>query len=373
MSSSEGKSLLLKRSMQVVSVTGFIVFLAFALRMAYLGRGLSPFSGSSVYGGETGAVAAAIASGRGFSSPLPRIQTGPTAWLTPIYPSRCHLLPWDTAMVGLCMAALVTATLKIRGSNRVSWWIGYGALWAFSAMAVLPFLALWAIWPLHQRTAQALKLAVMTSVVFLAGIAPWSIRNYLVFHKFIPFRSNFGLELWLSNNPGVPDTWAGFLHPTEDPREAAKYVRMTEIPYMDEKQSEAFAFMRTHPRDTMRFFFRRFADNWLGIWDAPADMWRFMPPFLKLTLVWNCLFSLLSFLGAHCAYRARCQAALPCASVMLMFPVVFYVTHTTGRYRYPMLPIMVILTVFAFAYLLSLLVKRSAGKLWVAESVTSSS
>jgi len=155
-SSSEGKSLLLKRSMQVVSATGFIVFLAFALRMAYLGRGLSPFSGSSVYGGETGAVAAAIASGRGFSSPLPRIQTGPTAWLTPIYPSRCHLLPWDTAMVGLCMAALVTATLKIRGSNRVSWWIGYGALWAFSAMAVLPFLALWAIWPLHQRTAQAL-------------------------------------------------------------------------------------------------------------------------------------------------------------------------------------------------------------------------
>ena len=426
----------------MISATGFIVFLAFVLRLAYLGRGLSQFSGGSVYGGETGAVAAAIASGRGFSSPLPQIQTGPTAWLTPIYPYllagifklagiytyksmlairvlniafsalTCWpirsagtiafgkrvgtasawlwaFLPdaifypvawvWDTAMAGLCMAALLTATLKIRGSSRVSWWIGYGALWAFSAMvnpsllSVLPFLTLWAIWPLHQRTAQALKLTVMASAVFLAGIAPWSIRNYLVFQKFIPFRSNFGLELWLSNNPGVPDTWAGFLHPTEDPREAAKYVRMTEIPYMDEKQSEAFAFMRTHPLDTMRFFFRRFADNWLGIWDAPADMWRFMPPFLKLTLVWNCLFSLLSFLGAHCAYRARCQAALPCASVMLMFPVVFYVTHTTGRYRYPVVPIMAILTVFALAYPLSQLVKRSTGKLWVAESVTSSS
>jgi hypothetical protein len=205
----------------------------------------------------------------------------------------------------------------------------------------------------------------------VAGIAPWSIRNYVVFHKLIPLRSNFGLELWLSNSPEVPDTFAGYLHPTDDPQEAAKYVKMTEIPYMEEKQSEALAFMRTHPRDTMRFFFRRFADNWLGVWDAPADLWRYMPSFMKLTLVWNCLFSLLSFAGALFAYRARSEAALPFASVMLMFPVVFYVTHTSGRYRYPMDPMMAILTVFAFAYAFSRLANRSASKLWVQESVTS--
>jgi hypothetical protein len=39
--------------------------------------------------------------------------------------------------------------------------------------------------------------------------------------------------------------------------------------------------------------------------------------------------------------------------------VVFYVTHTYGRYRYPMDPMMAILTVFAFAYPWSQLVKRS--------------
>jgi 4-amino-4-deoxy-L-arabinose transferase-like glycosyltransferase len=428
---------LLKRFKRVVSATGFIVFFAFALRMAYFGRGLAPFPGTFAYGGETGAIAAAIASGRGFSSPLPRIQTGPTAWLTPIYPYllagifkllgiftyksmvsirlidiafsafTCWpirsagtiafgkrvgtasawlwaVLPdgifypviwiWDTALAGLCMAALFAATLKIRGRRSVSAWVGYGALWAFGAMvnpavlSVLPFLALWAIWPLREELSQAIRLAVVAALIFLAGIAPWTIRNYLVFHKFIPLRSNFGLELWLSNNPGVPDTWAGFLHPTDDPEEAAEFVRMTEIPYMEEKQSEAFAFMRAHPRDTMRFFFRRFADNWLGIWDAPADMWRFMPAFMKLTLVWNCLFSLLSFAGALFAYRARREVALPFASVMLIFPVVFYVTHTSGRYRYPMDPIMAILTVFALAYPLSQLSERTFAKLWIAES-----
>lgn len=427
---------MLKKLTQVVSATGFIVLFAFALRMAYFTRGLASFSGSLPYGGETGAIAAAIASGKGFSSPLPNIPTGPTAWLTPIYPYllagifkltgiftfrsaviihvlnilfsalTCWpirsagsiafgkrvgtasawlwaILPdaifypviwiWDTALAGLCLAALFAATLKIRGSARISWWIVYGALWAFAAMvnpsmlSVLPFLALWAIWPLRAQLHKAARLAAAASLVFIAGIAPWGIRNYLVFHKFIAFRSNFGLELWLSNSPEVPDTWAGFLHPTEDPKEAAKFVRMTEIPYMEEKQSTAFAFMRAHPRDTMRFFFRRFADNWLGVWDAPADMWRFMPAFMRLTMVWNCLFSLLSFAGALFAFRARSEAAAPFAWVMLMFPVLFYVTHTSGRYRYPMDPMMAILTVFAIAYPLSRLGQRTFGKLWLAE------
>ena len=427
---------------------GFVVVVAFIARMAYcyydLGIQGATLPANLHYGGETGAIAEAIASGRGFSSPLPLpgIRSGPTAWLPPIYPYllagifklfgiftykssliirsidmafsafTCWpvyaigrrafgrtagilsawfwaLLPdgifysviwtWDTALAGLCMALLFAATLQIRGRSRLSWWIGYGALWAFGAMvnpsvlSVLPFLALWAIWPLREHFTQAIKLALMASVIFMAGIAPWSIRNYVVFHKFIPFRSNFGLELWLSNNPGVPDTWAGFMHPTEDPQEAAKYVRMTEIPYMEEKQSEALAFMRTHPRDTMRFFFRRFADNWLGVWDAPADLWNYLPPFLKATLVWNCLFSVLSFAGALFAHRARSEAALPFAAVMLMFPVVFYVTHTNGRYRYPMDPIMGILCVFAIVYPLSRLRKRSFAKFWIADSVTSAS
>lgn len=428
---------MLKKLTGVVCSTGFIVLFAFVVRAAYCGRDFAPFSGTFAYGGETGAIAAAIASGRGFSSPLPKISTGPTAWLTPIYPYllagifsltgiftykslliirildiafsalTCWpirtagtiafgkrvgiasallwaILPdavfypvvwvWDTALAGLCMAALFAATLKIRGSRRLSSWIAYGALWAFGALvnpaliSVLPFLALWAIWPLRKEASHAIKLALAASVIFLAGITPWTVRNYVVFHKFIPFRSNFGLELWLSNSPEVPDTWAGFLHPTEDAKEAAKFVRMTEIPYMEEKQSEAFAFMRTHPRDTMRFFFRRFADNWLGIWDAPRDMWRFMPPSMRLTLVWNCLFSLLSFVGAFFAYRARSETALPYGAVMLIFPVVFYVTHTSGRYRYPMDPIMGILTVFAIAYPLSQLSKHHFAKLYSAES-----
>jgi hypothetical protein len=99
-------------------------------------------------------------------------------------------------------------------------------------------------------------------------------------------------------------------------------------------------------------------------------MWRFIPAYVKVTLVWNCVFSLLSFAGAFFAYRARSETALPFASVMLIFPVVFYITHTTGRYRYPIDPIMTILTVFAIAYPFSQLTKNRFVKLSPAESMT---
>lgn len=426
---------------RVLLSTGFIVVAAFIFRMAYcwylLGIREIRAADFHPYGFETGAIAAAIASGRGFSSPLPGIATGPTAWLAPIYPYLLAgifklfgifsfkssliirsldmafsafvcwplyaigkkafgtgvaalsawiwaVLPasiyysvawvWDTALATLCMVLLFAATMHIRGRTKLSWWLGYGALWAFSAMvnpsvlSLLPFLALWALWPLRNEWHRAARLSFAAGVIFLAGMTPWSVRNYLVFHKFVPVRSNFGLELWLGNNPEVPDTWAGYLHPTNDRKEAAKYVSMTEIPYMAEKQSEALAFMRSHPVDTSRFIFRRFENNWMGTWDAPADEWRFLPLTDKLTLIWNCLFSLLALSGTLALNRTKHEYSLPFTLTLLVFPVLFYATHTDDRYRHPIDPIMCLLAVFALSQTVAYLTKRVSSPHQVAQS-----
>lgn len=247
----------------------------------------------------------------------------------------------------------------------MSWWTGYGALWALGALinpsllSVLPFFALWAMWPLRKRWERAAKLAFAASVIFMVGIAPWTIRNYVVFHKFVPLRSNFGLELWLGNNPDVPDSWSWWLHPNDNLSEALQYARMTELPYMEEKQREAWTFIRSHPADTARFVFRRFINHWLGLWDSPADLWPTAPWYLKLIIVGNCLFALMSLLGALFACRTRNPAAYPLGMVMLVFPLAFYLTHTSLRYRYPMDPIMQVLAVFAVVYTVSPMARRS--------------
>jgi hypothetical protein len=407
--------------------TATIVVVAFVVRMAvlyYVSR--NTYARVVVdrlpFGYETGAVAASIAEGRGFSSPLRLVETGATAWFAPVYPyllalifklfgvysyasnviiqtfnvacAACTCWPiasmgtrafgkktgtaaawvwvwlptsiyfpvvwtWDTSLAGLWLALLTAATLKLRGSDRMSWWTGYGALWAVGAMinpsllSVLPFLAMWAIWPLRKHVVQGAKLASAAAVIFAVGIAPWTIRNYVVFQQFVPLRSNFGLELWLGNNAAVPDSWSWWLHPNDDMNEARKYARMTEIPYMQEKEREAWAFIRSHPGDTARFVFRRFTNHWLGLWDSPADLWPTAAWYLKLHIVGNSLFALLSLLGALLAFRARLSAAYPLGTVMLVFPLAFYLTHTSLRYRYPMDPIMQVLAAFAVIYMVS--------------------
>ena len=50
------------------------------------------------------------------------------------------------------------------------------------------------------------------------------------------------------------------------------------------------------------------------------------------------------------AYREQNEAALPLASVMLFFPLIFYLTHSSGRYRHPIDPIMLVLAVYGLAY-----------------------
>lgn len=374
------------------------------------------------FGAETGSIAASIAAGRGFSSPLRMIRTGPSAWLSPIYPyllagifklfgtysytsnvtihtidcafasltcwpifsigNRVFgkatgaaaawmwvVLPtaiffpivwvWDTSLTGLWMALLVAVTLKMRGSDRMPEWAGYGLLWGIGAMinpsvlAVLLPLALWAIWPLREQLLRSAQLATVSATIFFVCLAPWTIRNYVVFHKLVPLRSNFGLELWLGNNPDVPDTWTPQYHPNDDLAEAKKYAAMTELPYMAEKQHEALEFMRTHPTDTMRFFFHRFANTWMGIWDPPSDIWNHLSLYYKMILVSNLAFSLLALFGVLLAQRKKPEWALPFAMILLLFPVMFYITHPAQRYRYPMDPILTVLCVYALGCLFS--------------------
>src|SRR5260370_6819645 len=131
--------------------------------------------------------------------------------------------------------------------------------------------------------------------------------------------------------------------------------------YRQEKHHEALLFMRTHPVETMGFIFRRFSGKWIAMWDPPSDIWSRVDLETKLGILGNGLFRLLSLMGVLLAYRQRNEIAVPLASVMLFFPLVFYVTHTSSRYRHPMDPIMLVLAVYALAYPVTHVLKRFSG------------
>jgi 4-amino-4-deoxy-L-arabinose transferase-like glycosyltransferase len=296
---------------------------------------------------------------------LPTAMFFPIAWV------------WDTTLAALFLTLIFWATLAMRENQTLSAWAGYGALWAIgvlinpSILSLLPFLLGWLLWQSHKARVPWVKFAASTLLVFAIALGPWTIRNYGVFGKFIVLRSNFGLELWLGNNPSVPDTWSPWLHPNDNFQEGEKYKRMGEIAYMAEKQKEAITFMRTHPADTLYFTFRRFVNNWLGVTDSPVDSWSHSPYNVKAFVVLNCLFPLFTLLGALFAYREKQREAVPFAMVLLVFPAIFYVTHTSPRYRFPMDPIMVVLAAHGVTSAISLLRTRSAREREAATPVAS--
>src|SRR5437867_10185904 len=68
-----------------------MVLAALVIRLAVMGflypEQLDPDRDHWRFGYETGRIARSIALGQGFSSPL-FANTGPTAWMTPVYPYR---------------------------------------------------------------------------------------------------------------------------------------------------------------------------------------------------------------------------------------------------------------------------------------------
>jgi len=157
---------------------------------------LDPSRDHWALGYEAGRIARALLSGRGFSDPL-FAETGPTAWLTPVYPflvagvfkvfgiyseasavvlvslnalfSSLTCLPvyffarrsfgarvafwsgwtwalfpyavyfsvqriWETSLVTLLLAVLFLMTLQLEESGRTKVWIGFGLLWGLAAL-----------------------------------------------------------------------------------------------------------------------------------------------------------------------------------------------------------------------------------------------
>jgi 4-amino-4-deoxy-L-arabinose transferase-like glycosyltransferase len=379
------------------------------------------------FGYELGAVARSIAAGQGFSSPLRWFNTGPTAWFGPVYPyltagvfkvfgiysytsylvlqtlncafsaltcvpiylagkrsfgngvGLCAawlwvILPtavlfplqwiWDTSLSALWMALLLYATLRLRESNRLADWIGYGALWAMGALinpsllAVLPALGIWLVFQLRKRSLPWLRVSAVGALVFCAGISPWTIRNYVVFHKFVPVRSNFGLELWLGNNANTVDNDSWDQHPNDDLKEGLRYKQLGETRYMKEKLHEATAYMRAHPAHDALLIYHRFISTWLGTWDPIQDSWATASTFARVVESSDLLYALLVLLGALFASRNKNPDLIPYVAVLFFFPLVFYFTHASLRYRFPMDPVMIVLAANGICSLGALLLAK---------------
>ncbi len=395
-----------------------MVFVALAIRLVVLvfllPEQLDPQRDHWHFGYETGRIAKSIVEGRGFSSPLFG-GTGPTAWMTPVYPflvaavfkifgvytkvSAIVLLSlnalmsalvcvvvfliarisfggrvakwsgwawafcpyaiyfpveriWETWLATLFLSVLFLLTLKLENEDSLSQWIVFGLLWGLEALtspavlSVLPFLAAWVIYRRHREGRRWFAVNVVASLAFIAVVAPWFIRNYEVFHRFIPFRDGMGLVLRLGTK-GSTDYWGPYeLGPWHNDAEWNEFQQLGELGYMDHKKQQAVEFIRANPGWFAWTSARRAVFLWTGYWsldraylkEEPLD-----PPNILLCTT----LTVLALLGLRRAWRADWSGALPYALVLFAFPLIYYFTSPEVYYRRPIDPFLVILAIVA--------------------------
>ena len=283
---------------------------------------------------ESGNIAVSLAQGHGFSSPL-RLDTGPTAWMTPLYPwllslimrifgvytfaswvaaismnicfSSLTCIPlyfagkriqgvylaaaaawlwaifpnaillsyqslWDTSLSALLGATALWATLRIADSASERDWTLYGLLWGIILMANAAVLSL--LPPLLGWAAyrnRQWKNAALAAAMIILACIPWTLRNYVVFHNLVPLRSTLGLQMWAGNNPQAKVIWLGEQHPVNDASERNEYIQMGEIAYMAEKRRNAVNYILTHPAHEAQLIFGRFIMFWTAGTAHPID------------------------------------------------------------------------------------------------------
>jgi len=288
-----------------------------------------------------------------------RIAGLPTAalagWIWAIFPSGV-ILPfewiWDTSLSALLAAALLWSTLELKDSSRQRNFALYGLLWGVSLLtnpalgALLPFLLGWLLYQHRRNRILQVRLGLVTLAVVVLMCLPWTARNYVQFHRFIPLRSNFPFEFWSGNNE-IFDAHSREVNRITRYEQTHLYAQLGENEFLHEKMQSAVSFVRSHPTLYLRLFGRRIIATWLGTESPWEDFVHTKSLLARFLIAWNGIALLGLILGLMRLYLRKRVYFVPVAAFPIVFPITFYIAHTTLRHRHPCDPIVALLIAVA--------------------------
>jgi len=356
------------------------------------------------WGWEVGWISRSLAEGRGFGSPFGG-ETGPTAWIAPLYPSlqavvfkvfgiqslasafvirfiNCATAPamcillyriasrmwterigmvaalawaffpnsvwydtcllWDTILTTCLFFALVDLVITEPQGRSADLRLGLltGVL-ALLNPAMLAGVAACLLWRWSRTSDRRLRSMAWTGMLALAIVSPWMVRNYLTFHKPVFIRSNFGHELYKGSNLGANAQNNTGLNPVQNLSEFNRYAALGEMGYVAADGSEAKRLIRKYPL----WFFKLTRRRIDAFWNGPVDvtsMFEFNDAHLAFKKVWYAALSFAGLGGILVALLRRERFAFLFAGIVLLYPMIYYITFPNVRYRLPLEPILLL-------------------------------
>jgi 4-amino-4-deoxy-L-arabinose transferase-like glycosyltransferase len=216
-------------------------------------------------------------------------------------------------------------------------------------LSLMPFALAWAWWrarPKVRTGGVLLALAVM-----LLTVLPWMVRNHSVMGRWIFVRDNFWAELRFGNAEPSRGIWLGWMNPTINDLELARYREVGELQYIAEKRTAVLEFIRRRPLFFLDLCLRRFFFFWCNI---PSNWEEDLSPHEVLRDQWWVIcFSALAWVGMIRMLQRRAPAppglGWLLAPALLVYPCLYYIASADPRYRHPIEPVMLVLAASAVA------------------------
>jgi 4-amino-4-deoxy-L-arabinose transferase-like glycosyltransferase len=281
-----------------------------------------------------------------------------SAWIWALYPAAMQYAVrwvWEMSLTTMLFAWVLVIALRVRGIDEppeenpqtTRRWLLFGLLWGLIALSnpslllFLPACGIWMLFGSRQRSVVFGK-AILAGFVFLACLAPWALRNWNVFHAFIPIRGNFGAELYLGNAPeSIAMPWGTSVTSEND---LDQYAKLREVEYVRQRGQMAKAYIAAHPMRFAELSLKRFYFFWASV-PHPLDRAPWVEYFRELNY---CLFSITGLMGLTLALKRRAPAAGLFALAFLLLPLTYYFITVQARFRHPLEPLIAILTVYLF-------------------------
>ena len=145
-----------------------------------------------------------------------------------------------------------------------------------------------------------------------------------VFHRLVPLRSNFPLELYIGNNNNYATRQFVWPPRITKERELLRYFRIGETAFMDEEKRKAMEFIRAHPRIFLELTVKRFVAFWTGLTDPVQNFLSTDSWLVRFLLVSNTLAAVGALLGIAALdpqaqpVLATCGSLSRCISLALL-------------------------------------------------------
>jgi 4-amino-4-deoxy-L-arabinose transferase-like glycosyltransferase len=258
---------------------------------------------------------------------------------------------WSSSFTALGLALMVLLFLRLsyRPERTLDAFlcglvIGLTALSNPVIITFVPVAALWLLWRSRGNLKTTLRQLTVIGITAIALLLPWIIRNYQIFHQFVPVKSTFGVNLWQGNHGPNINQWTagvGFWNTVEDlftEKEVAYLLSLNEVERANFFRDRAIKFIVTNPGTFIKYTLQRIYLFW-RLYTFRLDALFLVPLYLLA-----CIGIIIS--------RRHWPDTILLLLLFAVFPIPYYLTIAdTYRYRFPIEALILVFVAYAISYL----------------------